>query len=167
MKIGRIVIIFVVLLLVGGIAFMIYSINSRLQTQEYMFQIDAVFTAAEIASGEDPLTTDPGKAVTAEYEGRKVVVVPGNFLALTSYLRKDAAAKLFPSVDKEKALKLTVCDVAEIWVMPKSGDGDVVYIDMNAGGRSFHVRTDGGNQWKQLLACCMTGTYHDSNIPLN
>ncbi len=166
MKIARILVIFTIALLVFGIAFLIFSIHSRLKGTEYQFQVDAVLTAASIANEEDPLTVDPSLSVTAEYEGRKAVVVPGNYMALSSYLRKDAASMLFFSMDREKALKLTVCDIATIYIAPQNESGDVVLIELVTKNQVYHMRADGGNQWDNLLACCMKGTYHDDNISL-
>ena len=166
MKTAKILLIITALLLVGGIAFMIFSVHARLNGTEYQFQVDAILTAASIANEEDPLTTDPEKAVIAEYNGRKAVVVPGNYAALASYLRKDAASLLFASVDHEKALRLTVCDEAVFWIVPQDESGDVVLVELTTMGQRFRIRTDGGNQWTNLLACCTKGTYHDENIPL-
>jgi len=167
MKIMRILIIFTVALLVFGIGFLIFSVDARLKGTEYQFQVDAILSAASIANEEDPLTTDPALSVTAEYEGRKTVVVPGNYMALSSYLRKDAASMLFSSMNREKALKLTVCDIATILIAPQDESGDVVLVELATKDQTFHIRTDGGNQWKALLDCCMQGTYHDKNIPLD
>ena len=166
MKLARILIIFTVLMLACGIAFLVFSINTRLRGTEYQFQVDAILTAASIANGEDPLTTDPALSLTAEYEGRKTVVVPENYLALSSYLKKDAASMLFSAVNRENALKLTVCDIATLWLSPKNGSEDIVFVDLVTKDQTFHVRTDGGNQWEAILKCCMKGTYHDDNIPL-
>ena len=129
-------------------------------------RLSAILSAASIANGEDPLTTDPALSVTAEYEGRKSVVVPGNYLALSSYLKKDAASMLFSSVSRENALKLTVCDIATLYLAPRNGSEDVVLVDLITKDQTFHMRTDGGNQWQAVLNCCMTGTYHDGNIPV-
>ena len=166
MKIVRILIVGTVLLLVFGIVFLIWSIHSRLKGSEYQFQVDAVLAAASIANEENPLTTDPDKAVIAEYDGCRAVVVPGNYMALSSYLRKDAASMLFLSMDRDKALKLTICNEAVLYIAPQDDSGDVVLIEFSTMGQRFRMRTDGGNQWKNLLACCMQGTYHDENIPL-
>ncbi len=161
-----ILLVLTIVLLLFGIGWMIFSVNSRLTGTEYQFQVDAVLAAAKIENGGEPLT-DPGKAVVAEYEGRRAVVVPANYAALSSYLRKDAASPLFLSIQPEKSLKLTVCGEAEIYAMPEEGNGDVVLIQMTTQGRTFRIRTDGGNQWSSLLRCCMEGTYHDANIPLD
>ena len=166
MKSARVLIVLVVVLLVSAIVFMIYSVYARLEGSEYRFQVDAVLTAASLANEEDPLTTDPQKAVIAEYEGRRTVVVPDNYMALSSYLRKDAASKLFFSMDRENTLTLTVCNEAVFRIAPQDESGDVVLVELTTMGRRFRIRTDGGNQWTSLLACCMKGTYHSENIPL-
>ena len=95
------------------------------------------------------------------------MVVPGNYTALSSWLRKDAASLPFLSIDKEKALKLTVCNEAVFYAVPDNGSEDVVLIELTTMGRTFRIRTDGGNQWQSLLTCCMKGSYHDDNIPLD
>ena len=128
MKIARVLIIVTVAMLVFGIVFLIFSVHSRLKGTEYQFQVDAVLTAASIASEEDPLTVDPERSVVAEYGGKRTVVVPGNFRALSSYLRKDAASMPFLSADREKALKLTVCGEAVFYIAPKDDTGDVLVI---------------------------------------
>ena len=166
MKIIRVLIILTVLLLVFGIAFLIWSVHSRLTGTEYQFQVDAILSAASVANGEDPFTTDPDKAVIAEYNGQKTVVVPGNYTALSYWLRKDAVNTLFFSMDREKALKLTVCGEAVLRIAPQDESGDVVLVELTTMGRTFRMRTDGGNQWQSILTCCTKGTYHDENIPL-
>lgn len=170
MKIARVLIIFTLVVLVLGIVFLISSVHSRLTGTEYQFQVDAVLAAASVAGGEDPLTVDPARSVVAEYEGKRAVVVPGNFPALSSYLRKDAASPLLPflfSVNREKALKITVCGEAVFYAAPRDSSGDVVAVELTTMGRTFRMRADGGNLWWNLLNCCMKGTYHDENIPLD
>ena len=166
MKLVRFLVVFTVIVLVLGIGLLVYTIHTRTKGTEYQFQVDAILTAASVANAEDPQTTDPDKAVIAEYEGRKTVVVPGNYLALSSYLRKDAVSLLFFSIDREKALRLTVCSEAVLYIAPQGDSSDVVLVELSTMGQTFHMRTDGGNQWKNLLNCCMKGTYHDENIPL-
>lgn len=166
MKLGRILIIFVILLLVGGIAFLVFSVNARLKGNEYMFQLDAVLAAATVANNGEPLT-EPDRAVIAEYEGKHFVIVPGNYLALSSYLRKDAAVFPFRKPDPEKAIRITVCGEAQFLIAPADETGDVVLVELATQGNSFSMRTDGGNQWISLVNVCTKGTYHDDNIPLD
>ena len=135
MKWTRILIVFVVLLLVGGIAFLAASVHLRLTSAEYQFQVDAVLAAAKVANGEEPVT-DPARAVVAEYEGKRWVVVPGNYLALSSFLRKDAFARLFTKPDPERALTLTVCGEARFTLSPdETGDRVTVMLEPAAYGR--------------------------------
>lgn len=166
MKWFRFLIILTVLLLVFGIAFLIYSVHARLTASEYQFQVDAVLAAATVANQGEPLT-ETDKAVIAEYDGQRTVIVPGNYTALSFYLRKDAAMPPFLNIDREKALKITVCDEAVIYAVPGDAGGDVVLVRLETGGNVFQMRTDGGNQWTSLLAVCTEGTYHDKNIPLD
>ena len=167
MKFYRVLIILVVVLLAVGIAFLGFSIHFRLKQNEYMFQVDAILAAASVANEEDPLTTDPARSVICEYNGSRWVVVPGNYRTLSSWLRKDATLMVFSAPDREKALKLTVCNEAELYAAPSADSVDVVYLELITMGKSFRIRTDGGNQWTSLLACCTEGTYHDKNIPLD
>ena len=166
MKGFRILVIAVILLLVFGIAFIIFSINARLTATEYQFQVDAVLGAAMVVNQYEPVT-DADKAVISEYEGKKYVIVPGNYTALSAYLRKDAAMPPFLNIDKTKALKITVCEEAVFYALPADESGDVVLVRLETNGTVFQMRTDGGNQWTSLLACCTKGTYHDDNIPLD
>jgi len=167
MKITRILVILTVLLLVAAIGFIVYAVHSRTAIPNYQFQVDAVLSAASIANEDNPLTTEPDKCVIAEYEGRRAVVVPDNYLSLSSFLKKDAACPLFVSVNKDKALKLTVCDIAVFYIMPEGDSTDVVLVEMDSSGKHFGMRIDGGNLWPNLLESCMNGTYHGQNIPLD
>ena len=167
MKFTRILIILTVVLLVAAIGFIIFAISSRTAIPNYQFQVDAVLTAASIANEEDPLTTDPGKCVTAEYDGRRTVVVPGNYQTLSYYLKENAACPLFVSVNRDKALKLTVCDVATFYVIPDGDSGDAAILELDTSNKHFGMRVKGGNLWTKLLECCTDGTYHDKNIPLD
>lgn len=166
MKGFKILIIFTAILLVFGIAFLVYSVHARLTASEYQFQVDAVLSAAAVANRGDSLT-ESDRAVIADYGGQRTVIVPGNYTALSFYLRKDAAMPPFLHIDREKALKITVCDEAVFYVIPEDTGGDIVLIRLETGGKVFQMRTDGGNQWASLLAVCTKGTYHDENIPLN
>ena len=78
MKVFKILVILTVLLLVAGIALLVFSIHTRLTTSEYQFQVDAVLAAASVANQGEPLT-DPDKAVISEYNGKQTVIVPGNY----------------------------------------------------------------------------------------
>ena len=160
----RILIVFPILLLVAGIVLMGYLVSARRQSVEYQFQVDAILGACSVANGGEAVT-DPERCVTAEYQDRRTVVVPGNYLALSTFLRRDAMMPFYAKMDRTEALKLTFCGQAELYAMPQR-KGERVLIELNTGDARFLIQARGGNLWKSLLACCMEGTYHDENIPL-
>ncbi|MBR6706870.1 MAG: hypothetical protein IKI84_09350 [Clostridia bacterium] len=155
-----------ILALVVGIAGIVYAVHARMASAEYQFQIDAVLSAASIAN-EGKAVTDADRAVIAEYQGGRAVVVPGNYKALSYYLRMDAMMPPWGNVKEDQCLKITVCGEAVILVMPDKGSDDNILIRMTTGGKTFLMKAHGGNLWTNLLACAMQGTYHDSNIPLD
>ena len=163
---SRGLIIFTVVMLVGGIVFIGYLLRARTQANEYLFQVDAVLSACMVVNQGEPLT-DADKAVIAEYDGQKAVVVPDNYAALSSYLRKDAVMPLLLQIDRSKALKITFCGQAVLYAVPADDTGDKVLLCLETGGQTLSMHIRGGNLWINLVACCMTGTYHDKNIPLN
>lgn len=155
-----------VLLLALGAAGMIYLIRARMQGTEYQFQVDAVLAAAQAANGGEALT-DPDRAVIASWEGMRAVISPGNYQALSSYLRRDAAMPLLARLDPEGALKIVCCNEAELLARPTDETGDRVLVRLTTQGRTFTMHIKGGNLWVNLLACCTEGTYHHRNLPLD
>ena len=162
---GKAVMIAVILLLAVGIAGIVYAVRARMVSAEYQFQVDAVLMAASVIN-EDEAVTDADRAVIAEYQGRRAVVVPGNYKALSYYLRMDAMMPPWGNVREEQCLRITVCGEDVILAMPANGSEDSILIRMTTGGKTFLMRARGGNLWTNLLACAMDGTYHDRNIPL-
>lgn len=156
----------VILLLILGTAGMIYLIRARMQGTEYQFQVDAVLAAARAANGGEALT-DPDRAVIASWEGRRAVISPGNYQALSSYLRREAAMPLLARMDPEGALKIVCCREAELLARPADETGDRVLVRLTTQGQTFTMHIKGGNLWQNLLACCTEGTYHDRNLPLD
>ena len=162
-RVTKILIILTVLLLCLGIAGIVYAVRARLVSNEYQFQVDAVLAAASVANGGE-VSTDPLKAVWTEYAGRQAIVAPGNYKALSYYLRSDAMMPPFGRIREEKCLKITVCDEAVFWVMPLSESGDSILIRLTTQGQTFLMRARGGNLWPNLLECALNGTYRDRNI---
>lgn len=160
------IIFLVVFLLAAGIGSIVYLLRARMQGTEYQFQVDAILSAAEMVN-QGEAATEEDKAVIAEYEGKRYIIVPGNYLALSSYLRKDAVMLLLPRLDESKAIKIVFCGEAEMLLAPADDTGDRVLIRLRSRGQTFHMHTRGGNQWQSLVACCTKGTYHDENIPLD
>ena len=159
----KLLVLFVILMLLSGIAGGIYLVYARMQGNEYLFQVDAVLSAALIANGNEPVT-DPDRAVIAAYNGQRAVIVPGNYTALSSYLRKDAVHSLIRP-DGSKALTLTVCGQAVFTAAPADEKGDQVLVQLETQGKTLVMHLRGGNLWPNLLACCLEGTYHDRNLP--
>lgn len=155
-----------VFLLAAGIGSMIYLLRARMQGTEYQFQVDAILSAAAVANQGEAIA-DEDKAVIAEYEGKRYVIAPGNYIALSSYVRKDAAMPLLPRLNESKAMKIVFCGEAEMLLAPADDTGDRVLIRLTSRGKTFHMHTRGGNLWTNLVACCTKGTYHDLNIPLD
>ena len=163
---GKLAILLAVILLVGGIVGMVYMLRARTQSNEYQFQIDAILAACTVANGGETLT-DPDRAVIAEYDGKKAVIAPGNYQALSSYLRKDAAMPFFARIDRGAALKITFCDEAVLYAVPADASMDKVLVRLETRGQVFTMHIRGGNLWPSLTACCLEGTYHDRNLPLD
>ncbi len=155
-----------ILVLILGTAGIIYAVRARMVSAEYQFQVDAVLAAAAVAN-EGKETTEADRAVVAEYQGKRAVVVPGNYKALSYYLRMDAMMPPWGNVKEDQCLKITVCGEDDIFVMPAKGSADIILIRMTTGGKTFSMRARGGNLWTSLLSCAINGTYHDSNIPLD
>ena len=162
---SKAVIITAILALAVGIAGIVYAVRARMVSAEYQFQIDAVLSAASVANGGDAVT-DADRAVIAEYQGRRAVVAPGNYKALSYYLRMDAMMPPWGDVREEQCLKITVCDEDVILAMPVNGSVDSILIRLTTGGKTFLMRSRGGNLWTNLVYCAIEGSYHDRNIPL-
>ncbi len=162
----RLMLMLVVLLLVAGIAGIIFLVRARMDTNEYLFQVDAILAAARVANGGEALE-DPARAVIAEYGGRRSLIVPGNYQALASYLKRDPAHPLLASIREEEALKITFCAGATLLAVPEGDSMDQVLVRLITGNRTLTMHLRGGNLWINLLACAMEGTYHDENLSLS
>lgn len=157
---------FVVALLLFGIVFMAYLWRARTVGNEYQFQVDAILAAARVAN-ENQTVTEEDKAVIAEYEGKRAVIAPGNYTALSAYLRKDAAMPPFSRIETKNALKITFCGQAVLYAQPVNAGGDRALVHLTSRGTTYRMHIRGGNVWQDLLRCCTQGTYHDNNIPLD
>lgn len=163
---SRFFIILTVLILVLGIAFMVFLIHARRRGFDYQFQVDAVLAAAAVAN-ENTLTEDPARSVVSSWQGKKWIVSPNNYSALSAYLRRDAAMPLFMRIDPEKALTITCCGDSVFRVQPEDESGESVLIELKSGGETFRMHARGGLLWKGLLEAATKGTYHDENLSLN
>ena len=68
---------------IGG---MIYVVRAKYSMNDYVVHLGAAFNAATIVNATETYT-DEERAVIAEYEGRRAVIIPENYKPLQSYLR--------------------------------------------------------------------------------
>ena len=162
----RFFIILTVIVLLGGIAFLIFAVHSRKRTFEYLFQVDAVMTAATVANNGE-LIQDPALSVVSEWQGERWYVHPANYTAISSYIKRDAAMPLFFHMNEDEVLTITCCNDAVFRIAPSNDEGDAVDIELKTGGQTFRIHARGGILWPALLECSTRGTYHDQNLPVN
>ena len=143
-----------------------YLVNARYQANEYVLQVAASFNAASLVNGEETYT-EPDKAVISAYEGQRYVILPENYRAIVSLLRKDHVMPMFRRVGKDAPLSITICGSAQLKIEPdkNSVDGALVCFTTHTGKRfTMHVR--GGNIWKQILEYTTIGHSEYRNLPL-
>ncbi len=144
-----------------------YLVYARYQGNAYILQTAASFNAAALLNGEETYT-EPDRAVISSYEGQRYVILPDNYRAIVSLLRKDSAMPMFRRVGKDAPLSITICDSARIQIEPDRGsvDGALVLFTSDTGKR-FTMHVHGGNIWKQILEYTTTGHSGYRNLPLN
>ena len=143
-----------------------YVVYARYQGNAYAVQIAASFNAASLVNGQETYT-QPDRAVVSSYEGRRFVILPDNYNALVSLLRKDHAMPPFRRVGEDAPLSIVICDSARLRIAPDgdSVDGAFVCYTDDAGKQyTMHVR--GGNIWKQLVEYATTGYAKRRNLAL-
>lgn len=150
----------VLVLIIGG---MFYVVSAKYQMNDYAVQVGASFNAAMMVNA-DETHTDAQRAVVARYEGRSSIVVPENYKALLSYLRRDYAKPPFASVNKEQALHVSICDRSHVYIKGDS-DGDGATILFESAGKSYVMHVAGGDLWDKVIKLCMDGTYKAPNLP--
>lgn len=160
------VVIFAVVLFVATTAWLGFVVYARYQSNDYSVQVAAAFNAALLVNGEETFT-DPDRAVISGFQGRRYVIVPENYKAIVSLLRKDCAMPPFKRAGKDAPLTITVCDSATISIRP-DGDGvDAALIDFTAGdGKRYAMHVRGGNIWKQFVEYATAGHGQNKNLPL-
>ncbi len=162
----RFFIILTVLLLIIGIAAMIFLVHSRKVTDEYKFQVEYIFLLASVAN-EETLTTDPALSVITSWEGKEWAVSPMNYKALLSYLRRDAAMPLLmPRIDPDHCLTIRCCDEAVFRVVPENDSGNSILVELSTDNQVFRMRASGGLLWKGLLEYGTEGPLRERNLLL-
>ena len=150
----------------AGCAWLCFVVYARYQGNDYLVDITASFNAASLVNGEETYT-DPDRAVISTYEGQSYVIIPENYKAVVSLLRKDHVMTLFRRIGKDAPLKITVCGSAEIRIEPDRGSDDGALIDfVDAGGKRYVMHVRGGNIWKQFIEYATVGHSVNRNLPL-
>lgn len=148
-------------LFIGG---MVYVVKAKYALNDYTMQVGFGFNAAMMVNAEET-HTDADKAVIAQYEGKRVVIVPENYKAVQSCLLRQAAMPLFGRVKHEGALRITLCGETEVYVQSDK-DGEGVTAEWIAQDERFVMHAAGGNHWQRLLTLCLEGTAKSPNIEL-
>lgn len=157
-----------VFLAIGTLLFVIfgfsYVIRAKYQMNEYNIQLGVAFNAATFVNATETFT-DEENAVIATYEGKSAVIVPENYKALQSYLRRDYAMPPFGKVKDEGALHISICGESHLYIQgDKDGQGALLRLDTD--GKSFLMHVTGGDLWEKILKVSMDGRNDYPNIPL-
>ena len=163
---GRLLIGFAAFMLAVGIFFFVYVIRAKYEANEYIIQLGASFNAASLLNGAETYT-DPEKAVIAEYDGVRTVIVPENYKALNTLLRKDCVMPLLPDSFKNAPLTITVCGQAVITIQPEKNSVDSAQIRFDTGTHTYCMRVSGGNVWTMLVQYATEGSNSYKNISLS
>ena len=162
----KIVVIFVVVIFLGCCAWMGYVVYARHQANDYIVDVAASFNAASLVNGDETYT-DPDRAVICTYEGRQYVIIPENYKAIISLLRKECVAPVFRRVGKDAPLVISICNSAELRIEPDADSVDGALISYTAdSGRRYTMHVRGGNIWLQILEYTTTGHSERKNLPL-
>ena len=141
-----------------------YSIKLLYKGNEYTLQLTAAFNAAALLNGEETYT-EPDKAVISACDGQRYVILPENYKALVTLLRKDHAMPPFRRVGQDAPLSITICGCTTLRVAPEDDDNALVSLTTDTGKRfTMHVR--GGNIWKQILEYATVGHSENRNLAL-
>ena len=117
-------------------------------------------------NGEETYT-DPDRAVISSYQGQRYVIIPENYKAIVSLLRKDCAMPLFSRVGKDAPLSIAICASDTIDIEPCGNGVDEALIRfVNGSGKRFAMHVRGGNIWKQLVEYATTGHSERKNLPI-
>ena len=129
-------------LFIGG---MVYVVKAKYALNDYTMQVGFGFNAAMMVNAEET-HMDADKAVIAQYEGKRVVIVPENYKAVQSCLLRQAAMPLFGRVRHQ--------------------DGEGFTAEWIAKDERCVMHAAGGNHWQRLLTLCLEGTAKSPNIAL-
>lgn len=160
----KLIIFLAIATLVAYIGSMVYLVTAKYKMNDYTLELGATFNAATMVNASTT-HTDAASAVIARYKDQSAVVVPENYPALTSYLRREHAMPLFAFVNKDKALHIAVCDESHFYIVgDKSGDGATVRLESAHGTYTMHIT--GSDVYEKILDLCLKGSQKYPNLPV-
>ena len=150
-----------------GCAWLGFSVYARYQGNEYLIQVTAAFNAAALVNGEETYT-DADRSVISTCEGQSYVILPDNYKAIVSLLRKDHVMSPFRRVRADAPLSIVICGDSRLRIEPDrdSTDGALICLTTDA-GRSFTMHVRGGNIWGQILQYATIGYSNRLNLPIS
>lgn len=157
-----------ILLSIGTLVFfiggLIYVITAKYQMNEYALQVAASFNAATMVNASETHTDAPN-AVVARYDECEAVIVPENYKALVSYLRRDHAMPFFSIMNKDTALHISICDRSHLYIAGDP-DGQGATIHFDSMGKTYRMHVRGGDLWDKILTISTKGSSKYPNISL-
>jgi len=147
--------------LIFYIGSMVYLVVAKYEMNDYVLEMGAAFNAATIVNATETHTA-PENAVIAEYDGQSAVIVPENYKALQSYLRRDHAMPFMAFINKDKALHIAICNESHFYIQgDKDGQGATIRLESSNEKYTMHV--SGGDLWDKILTVSLTGTSKSPN----
>ncbi len=162
----KIIVLFALAFFLFGCLWLGFSVYARYQGNDYLMQVTAAFNAAALVNGEETYT-EPDKAVISAFEGKRYVVLPENYKAIVSLLRKDHVMPVFRRVGKDAPLSIDICGGARLRIEPDRDSVDGALVSFAAdGGKRYTMHVRGGNIWEQLVRYATVGHSQYLNLPL-
>lgn len=153
-----------IMFLAIGIVGMGWMLHASQTASRFASQVETGFMAAAMVNAKE-IHMDADRAVIAEYEGKRVVIHPGNYDALRLLLTQEMAALLFGEMDKKDALRISLCGTSDMYIAPVAGR-DAIYVEWTVQGKHCYVRIKGNSIWERMKLFAVEGTGANLNIPL-
>lgn len=165
MRVFKVIIALALAALVVGICALFIVVKSKYAVNDFNVDLNMAFNAAMMLNGETT-NTDEDKAVICEYDGRRTVLEPDNYKAVSYYLCLKSRMALFNRVDMENALALRFCGSTVLYASPDK-DEDGVYLHWVTPKKTYNMHALGSELWEKLTQTCMEGTNRTPNVPLD
>ena len=141
---------------------MVYVVKAKYAMNDYVLHLGAALNAATIVNATETYT-DPERAVIAEYQGESAVIVPENYKALQSYLRRDHAMPPIAFIDREKALHISICETSHLYIQSDK-DGQGALVRLESADEKYTMHVTGGDLFDKILTVSLRGTNNHPNI---